>query len=291
MQPFRYEAPRSLEEAVRLLAGANGTEARVLAGGTDLIVQMQRGLRKPELVVDVKRIPETNVLALEADGLRLGAAVPAAALRERPELREAYPGLIEAAELIGSEQIQGRATLGGNLCNASPAADTVPALIAVGAHCVVAGPTGTRTLPVEGFVLAPGKTALQAGELLVELRIPAAPPRSADAYLRLIPRSEMDIAVVGAGVRVTLDAAGRCSDARVALGAVGPTPLLVPDAAAALVGSEVDEAALDRAAAAASAAAQPIDDMRGTVAYRRRVSGVLTRRAARIAAERARSRS
>ena len=290
MQPFRYEAPTTLDEALALLAGANG-EARILAGGTDLIVQMGGGLERPRLLVDVKRIPETRRIQLESDGLRLGSAVSAAEVREHPELREAYPGLVEAIELIGSEQIQGRATVGGNLCNGSPAADTVPALVALGAHCAIAGPAGTRTLPVEDFVLAPGKTVLQAGELLVELRVPAPLPRSADAYLRFIPRSEMDIAVVGAGVRVVLDGDGRCSDARVALGAVGPTVLQVPEAARALVGTSIDAGALEEAARAASSAAQPIDDKRGTAAYRRRIAGVLTRRAAHIAAERARSRS
>ena len=290
MQPFRYEAPATLDEALALLAGTNG-EVRILAGGTDLIVQMQSGVQRPQLLVDLKRIPETRCIQLESDGLRLGAAVSAAEVREHPELRKAYPGLVEAIELIGSEQIQGRATVGGNLCNASPAADTVPALVVLGAHCAIVGPAGARTLPVEEFVLAPAKTALQSGELLVELRVPAPLPRSADAYLRLIPRSEMDIAVVGASVRVALDGDGRCSDARVALGAVGPTVLLVPEAAQALVGSTLDAAALEQAARAASSAAQPIDDKRGTAAYRRRIAGVLTRRAAHIAAERARSKS
>ncbi len=290
MQPFRYEAPTTLDEALALLAGGNG-EVRILAGGTDLIVQMQSGVQRPQLLVDLKRIPETRRIQLESDGLRLGAAVSAAEVREHPELRKAYPGLVEALELIGSEQIQGRATVGGNLCNASPAADSVPALVAVGAHCAIVGPAGERTLPVEEFMLAPAKTALQSGELLVELRVPAPLPRSADAYLRLIPRSEMDIAVVGAGVRVALDGDGRCSDARVALGAVGPTVLLVPEAAQALIGSTLDAAALEQAARAASSAAQPIDDKRGPAAYRRRIAGVLTRRAAHIAAERARSKS
>jgi carbon-monoxide dehydrogenase medium subunit len=290
LQPFRYEAPTTLDEALALLAGANG-EVRILAGGTDLIVQMQSGVQRPQLLVDLKRIPETRRIQLGSDGLRLGAAVSAAEVREHPELRKAYPGLVEAIELIGSEQIQGRATVGGNLCNASPAADSVPALVVVGAHCAIVGPAGERTLPVEEFVLAPAKTALQSGELLVELRVPAPLPRSADAYLRLIPRSEMDIAVVGAGVRVALDDDGRCSDARVALGAVGPTVLLVPEAAQALVGSTLDAAALEQAARAASSAAQPIDDKRGTAAYRSRIAGVLTRRAAHIAAERARSKS
>jgi carbon-monoxide dehydrogenase medium subunit len=287
MQETGYAAPRSVEEAVRLLAGSNGKRARVLAGGTDLLVQMRTGQQRPSLLVDVKRIPETTTIRMDPDGLRLGAAVSAAEIREHPEIREAWPGLVEAAALIGSEQIQGRATLGGNLCNGSPAADTVPALIAVGATCLIAGPNGTRTTPVEDFVTGPGETVLAPGELLVQLQVPARAAGSADAYLRLTPRTEMDIAVAGAGVMVTLDAAGRCTAARVALGAVAPTAILVPAAAEALVGSEVDETALARVAEAASAATRPIDDRRGTAAYRRHVAGVLARRAAGIAAQRA----
>jgi carbon-monoxide dehydrogenase medium subunit len=287
MQENGYAAPRSVEEAVRLLSGANGKRARVLAGGTDLLVQMRTGQQRPSLLVDVKRIPEMTAIRLDPDGLRLGAAVCAAELREHPEIREAWPGLVEAAALIGSEQIQGRATLGGNLCNGSPAADTVPALIAVGASGLVAGPRGTRTVAVEAFVTGPGETVLGPGELLVQLHVPARAAGSADAYLRFIPRTEMDIAVAGAGVSVTLDATGRCTAARVALGAVAPTAILVPDAAEALVGSEVDEAALARVSEAASAASRPIDDQRGTAAYRRHVAGVLARRAAAIAARRA----
>ncbi len=290
MEPLSYEAPRSLAEALELLGGANGVEARVLAGGTDLLVQLRSRLASG-LVVDVKRIPELATLSYDEQGLRLGAAVPAAEIREHPEIEQAYPGLMEAAALIGSEQIQGRASVGGNLCNASPAADTVPALIALGASCGIAGKGGSRTLPVEQFVVSPGKNALGPGELLVELRIPPPAPSSADAYLRFIPRSEMDIAVVGAGVCVTLVAKGRCTTARVALAAVAPTPLLAPAAADALVGTDLDDAALERAAAAASEACQPIDDKRGTAVYRRKVAGVLVRRAASIAAERARRRS
>ncbi len=215
----------------------------------------------------------------------------AAEIVEHPQLVESYPGLAEAVGLIGSTQIQGRASVGGNLCNASPAADTVPALLALGAECVVAGPGGQRTLAIEDFVLGPGRTALGAGELLVELRIGPRPPRSADAYLRFIPRTEMDIAVVGAGVDLTLEPDGRCSAARVALGAVAPTVIDVPEAAAALVGGAVDEAALERAGEAASAATRPINDKRGTVAFRHKVAGVLTRRAVTIAAARAAERS
>jgi carbon-monoxide dehydrogenase medium subunit len=285
VQPFSYFAPRSLDEATALLRDA---DARVLAGGTDLIVQMRTGRVRPARVVDVKRIPELRALSVGPQEIVVGAAVPAVEIRENAELRRILPGVVEAIALIGSWQIQGRATAGGNLCNASPAADSVPALIAAGARATIAGPGGTRSLPVESFVEAPGKSALRPGEMLVDLRIPRPAGRSADAYLRLIPRSEMDIAVVGAGVALALDAGGRCSAARVALGAVAPTPLLVGEAARALVGSALDEAALARAGAAASAACLPIDDKRGTAEYRRKVAGVLVRRAAAIAASRAR---
>ena len=240
--------------------------------------------------MDVKRIPDLMEISIDADGLVLGAATPAAEVFENTEIRQLWPGVAEATDLIGSTQIQGRATLGGNLCNSSPAADTVPALIAVGARAVIAGPSGERELAVEDFVTGPGQNVLGRGEFLVKLRVPRPGPRTSDAYLRLIPRTEMDIAVVGAGVALTLDEGGTCTAARVVIGAVAPTALLVPDAAAALVGSSVDDAALAGAAQAASAAASPIDDKRGTVAYRRKVTGVLTQRAAAIAAERARER-
>ncbi len=281
-----YAAPESVDAAVALLAEA-GPDGRVLAGGTDLIVQMQTGRRRPRLVVDVKRIPDLTACELGPEGLRLGAALPSAELRERPEIRAIWPGLVGAAELIGSEQIQGRASLGGNLCNGSPAADTVPALIAAGAVGRIAAPGGTREVPVEAFCTGPGETVLGPGELLVELRVPRPPDRTADAYLRLIPRTEMDIAVAGAGVQIGLDGEGRCAAARVALGAVAPTALLVPAAAEALVGSRLDDAALEAAAAAARAACRPIDDVRGPADYRTHVAGVLLTRAARIAASRA----
>lgn len=285
----RYAAPRTLDEAVELLKASNG-QARVLAGGTDLLVQMRMGLRDPDLVVDVKRIPELMRIELSHQGLRLGASVCAAEICEQKAVVEAYPGLVEAAELIGSAQIQGRASVGGNLCNASPAADTVPALIALGAICRIVGPAGERRLPVEDFVLEPGVNALGPGELLATLEVEPRPARSGDAYLRFIPRTEMDIAVAGAGVDLTLDGDGVCQAARVALGAVAPRPLLVPEAAAALVGTRVDEAALEQAGAAASEACRPIDDKRGTAHYRRRIAGVLTRRAASKAAQRAAER-
>ena len=291
MEQIRYEAPRSIGEAVELLKSSNGAGAYVLAGGTDLLAQMRLGLRSPSLVVDVKRIPELLRITIDSDAVRIGASVCAAEIVENAQIQELYPGLAEATDLIGSTQIQGRASLGGNLCNASPAADSVPALITLNAECIVVGPQGQRSIPVESFTTGPGETVLTDGELLVEFRIPRPPPRSADAYLRFIPRTEMDIAEVGAGVNLSLDAEEVCTAARVALGAVAPTAILVPGAAEALIGTKVDEEALLRAADASTAAARPIDDKRGTIAHRRKVAGVLTRRAAAIAAERARERS
>lgn len=286
MLAIRYEAPQSIGDAVRLIQA--DPDARVLAGGTDLLVQFRSGLRQPTAFIDIKRIPELVGIVIDAAGLRLGAATAAAVICEHPEVRRLWPGLIDAVHLIGSTQIQGRGTVGGNLCNGSPAADSTCALIVNRAECEIAGPKGTRRVAAEQFCTGPGRTVLEAGEFLVAIRIPRPAARTADAYLRLIPRSEMDIAVVGAGVSVTLDGSGTCTSARVAIGAVAPTARLAPAAADALIGSKMDDAALLRAATAASAAATPIDDKRGTVAYRRTVAGVLTRRAARIAADRAR---
>ena len=286
MASIRYEAPRSLADAVRLLE--TEPRAKLLAGGTDLLVQFRGGTDRPSAFVDIKRIPDVVGIALDHQGLRLGAATAAAVIGEHEEFRRLWPGLAEAVHLIGSTQIQGRGTVGGNLCNASPAADTTCALIVNRAECVIAGPNGERIVPVEAFAVAPGRTVLARGELLLAIRVPRPAPRTADAYLRLIPRSEMDIAVAGAAVSVTLDVSGVCTAASVAIGAVAPTALVVPGAARALVGSRIDEAALVAAADAASAASRPIDDKRATAAYRRTVVGVLTRRAATIAADRAR---
>jgi len=286
MLAIRYETPQSVGEAVRLMAADPG--AHVLAGGTDLLVQFRAGMRRPSAFVDVKRIPELVSITIDSQGLRLGAATAAAVIGEHAELRRLWPGLAESVGLIGSTQIQGRGSVGGNLCNASPAADTTCALIVNRAECVIAGPNGERVVPVDEFCIAPGRTVLERGELLVALRVPRPAARTSDAYLRLIPRSEMDIAVAGAAVSVALDAKGVCTSARVAIGAVAPTALRVPEAEKALVGSPLDEASLKRAAAAASAAARPIGDKRGTAAYRRTIAGVLTRRAAAIAAQRAR---
>ena len=285
---MRYEAPDTVESATALLAGSAG-EARVLAGGTDLLVQMRSDIVDPALIVDIKRIAETRQVTEEKGGWRIGAAVTGAELKEHPRLKQVWPGVVEAANLIGSTQIQGRATLGGNLCNGSPAADSVPALIAAGAVATLAGAKGRRDLPVEDILLGPRKLALTKGEFLVSFLLPPRPPRSSDAYLRFIPRTEMDIAVVGAGVNITVNESGTITAARVSLGAVAPRVLLVREAAAAIVGSTLDRAAQDRLEAAARAACAPIDDKRGTVEFRVQVAGVLTRRAALIALDRART--
>jgi CO/xanthine dehydrogenase FAD-binding subunit len=284
---MRYEAPSSLDQAVALLAAESG-DARVLAGGTDLLVQMKTDLIEPVLVVDIKGIAETRQIKEEGGGFRIGAAVTGAELKEHPRLKAVWPGVVEAANLIGSTQIQGRASMGGNLCNGSPAADSVPALIAAGAKVSIVGPKGRRELAVEDVMLAPRKLALTKGEIVASFLLPAKPGRTGDAYLRFIPRTEMDIAVVGCGVCLTLDAAGTCTAARVSLGAVAPRPLLVADAAKALIGSKVDDAAMQKLDAAARAACKPIDDKRGTKDYRIKVAGVLARRTAQIALERAR---
>ena len=283
---MRYEAPDSTERACQLLAAETGI-ARVLAGGTDLLVQIKTDVIEPVLVIDIKRIKEMRDITADAKGFKVGAAATGAELKEHAAFKAAWPGVVEAANLIGSTQIQGRATMGGNLCNGSPAADSVPALIAAGAKAIIAGPGGRRELPVEDVMTGVRKLALTKGEIVVAFAIPARPKHGGDAYLRFIPRTEMDIAVVGCGVSLVLDAAGVCTAARMSLGAVAERPLLVADAAKALVGSKVDGAALDRLAAAASAACRPIDDKRGTKDFRIKVAGVLARRTAQIALDRA----
>jgi len=287
MSEMRYEAPRTLEAALALLAAGN-VKAKILAGGTDLLIQMRAGRAEPELLVDVKGIPELTSISEEGGAYRVGAAVPCMQLIEHPRLAMTWPGVIDGVKLIGSIQVKGRATMGGNLCNASPAADSVPGLIAANARASIAGPRGRREVAVAELAVGPGRTALAPEEILVSFLLPRRPPRSGDAYLRFTPRTEMDIAVVGAAVNLTLDAQGACSEARVSLGAVAERALLVPEAAAALVGSRVEGAALERLAAAASAACRPIDDKRGTREFRIKVAGVMARRAAAIALERAR---
>ncbi len=289
MVAVNYQAPTTVDEAVRILSGAEGPVS-VLSGGTDLIIQMQNMVGESRLLIDAKNIPGMTDAELSDEGLSLGPSMSCAQLTEREDIKAVYPGLVEAAYLIGSTQVQGRASVGGNLCNSSPAADTIPALIANAAQCVIIGPSGERTVAVEDFVTGVGRNCMEKGEMLLRLKVARPPVHTGDAYLRFIPRTEMDIAVAGAGASVTLDDDGTCIAARVGIGAVAPTALLVPAAAEALIGTKVDDAALDAAAAASTAASSPITDRRGTVEFRKHVVGVLTKRAARIAADRAKER-
>jgi len=289
MPRVNYEAPTSVDDAVKLLAGASGL-AKVLSGGTDLLVQLRSGRVKPDLIVDTKRIPGIIGIREDGDFFVVGAATPGVMLSSHAGIEHAWPGIVEGADLIGSTQIQGRASLAGNLCNASPAADSVPAVIAARTIVVVAGPNGRREAPAESICTGPGRTSLAKGEFIVEFKIPKPKPHQCDAYLRFIPRTEMDIAVVGCGTNVTLDANGVCTDARVVLGAVAPTTVIVEDAAKALISHKLDEPTLAALDAAAQAACKPITDKRGTIEYRTKVAGVLARRTATIAFERAAAR-
>ena len=288
MKDIDYAAPNTVAEAATLL-NDKGDRARILAGGTDVIVQVREGRRDIDLLVDIKHIAEVNELTCDAaKGLVIGSAVPCCLIYENKAIAKAYPGLMDSVTLIGGIQIQSRASLGGNLCNASPAADSIPILIALEGVCDIAGPKGTRSVPVEQFCTSPGKTVLQRGEFLVRFRFPPPKKNAEAAYLRFIPRNEMDIAVVGAGVALQLDAAKtKCTAARIALAAVAPTPLLVLDAGAALVGTSLDDASIAKAASLAQAAAKPISDMRGDADYRKHLVGVLVKRAIAIAVDRA----
>jgi carbon-monoxide dehydrogenase medium subunit len=282
-----YQAPQSIEDAIGILQKTD-IKSKVMAGGTDLIIQTKSQTADPVRVVDLKHIDGMMSYTLDDGGMSLGPAMSCAEFTTLDDVKAVYPGLSESAYLIGSTQVQGRASIGGNLCNASPAADTIPALIANGAQCVIEGNNGERVVAVEDFVTGVAQNCMASDELLKQITIPRPAPGSSDAYLRFIPRTEMDIAVAGAGVSVTLDSSGKCTAARVAIGAVAVTALFVREAAEALIGTAVDEQALDAAAAAASAAAKPITDRRGTAEYRTHVVGVLVKRAAKIAAERAR---
>lgn len=283
---MRYEKPQTVAEAARLLTAEKGL-SRILSGGTDVLVQLKAGMIEPDLVVDIKSLPGLRSIVSEAGGFRIGAAVSGAQLGEDAQVRALWPGVVEAANLIGSTQVQGRATMAGNLCNGSPAADSVPALVAAGAVARIAGPGAARDVAVEAIPVGPGKTVLKRGEFITSILLPARPARSGDAYLRFIPRTEMDIAVASAAVSLTLDEQGVVTAARVALGAVAPTVRLVEAAAAAIIGTRLEDAALEKLAAACSAACSPIDDKRGTIAFRTEVAGVLAKRAARIAYTRA----
>lgn len=288
MQSFDYVAPKSVEEVSNLLAGRNG-DARILAGGTDLIVQLREGRRTAKLVVDIKNIPElTQVIFDSAIGLRIGAAASCQKICNDPNVSRLYPGLVDGIQLIGGVQIQSRASVGGNLCNASPAADSIPAFIVYHAVCHIASQGSERTLPVEEFCVAPGKNALQPGEFLAFISVPLSKENFGAHYLRFIPRNEMDIAVVGAGASVVLDEEKkRFISARIALGAVAPTPLLASDAGAFLAGKEITRANIKEAARMAQAIAKPITDLRGTAEHRKHLVAVLAERVLDGAIERA----
>lgn len=288
MPSLNYVAPTTVNDAVKILADASGP-TRVMSGGTDLLVQLRSGRISPELIVDTKKIPGImSISGSAAEGFTIGAATTGAELGDHKALKAAYPGVVEAANLIGSKQVQGRASLAGNLCNASPAADSVPAVIAAGGTVTIAGPSGTRTVPAESIVTGPGRTSLAKGEFIVSFHLPPIKGKTSDAYLRFIPRTEMDIAVVGCGVSITVDASGTITAAKISLGAVAPTQVLVD--ASCIIGTKLDDAALAKLDAAAQAMCNPIDDKRGTIEFRTKVAGVLARRTAKIAYDRAGAR-
>ncbi len=283
---MRFESPDTIEQAVELLNTCDGI-SRVLAGGTDVLVQLRLALVEPELIVDIKHIAGMRDITAEDGGFRIGAAVSGAEMGEHVELVALWPGVVEAMELIGSTQVQGRATLAGNLCNASPAADSVPAMVVANAVVTISGPNGARECPVADIVTGPGKTSLGKGEIITSIYLPARVNNSGDAYLRFIPRTEMDIAVSSAGVSLTIDSDGVVTHACVSLGAVAPTVLVVDDAAKAIIGTKLDDDAIATLQAACSAACNPIDDKRGTVEFRTKTAGVMAKRAALIAYSRA----
>lgn len=285
MSETQYLAAKTIDEAVNAHSKANGS-ARFLAGGTDLLVQIKSGIKKPNLVIDVKKIVELNTIdEVSENEFIVGASVSGANLNRNPKFSKLWPGVLEAFRLIGSEQIQGRASLGGNLCNGSPAGDSVPALIAAGCKALIAGPNGKREVPIEDFHTGPGKTVLENGEMLVSLKFPKRESNSSDAYLRMTPRTEMDIAVVGCGVSISIEN-NLCTSARVSMGAVAPTPLLIKEATNIMVGSDLNSEILEKVSKLCMDACNPIDDKRGTIEYRTKVAGVLFKRTALIAIDR-----
>ena len=290
LEAIEYTTPQTITAAVEAMS-AKGDRARALAGGTDLLVQLRGGRRSADLVVDLKDIPELNQVSYSsAAGLTIGAATPCCRIYENPDVAANYPGLVDCASLIGSIQIQGRASLGGNLCNSAPSADAIPAMIALGAVANIAGPNGsTRQVAVEDFCTGPGRNVLEPGEILVSVTMPAPQPHSGANYLRFIPRNEMDIAVAGVGSSVILDESGQnFVSARIALASVAPTPVFCREASSSLAGKPVSDEAIEAAAQLAMADAKPINDMRGTIRQRVHLVGVLTRRTLNNAVKRAR---
>ncbi len=291
MKWIDYAHPQTVREAVNLMADAGEGGARALAGGTDLLVHLRAKVLTPDLVVDVKGVPELNEISYNpSTGLTIGAAVPCYKIYGNEAVSAAYPGLIDAASLIGGTQIQGRASLGGNLCNATPSGDSIPIMIALGGVANIAGPDGNRQVPVEDFCTGVRQNVLGVGEILVSIHFPPPAPHSGARYIRFIPRNEMDIAVAGAGVSVTLEN-GNIQSARVSLASVAPVPLFVKEAGEAMAGKPANEETVRIASGLARDAARPITDMRGTIEYRQHLCEVLTRRALLTAIERAQSDS
>ena len=286
MPALRYEAPTSIDAATNLLT-QNPNGVKVLAGGTDVIVQMHSERIEPDLIVDIKNIPELKQIKETNNGFKFGAAISGKELMLNTKFNNVWPGVMDGVRLIGSLQIRGRASVGGNLCNASPAADSVPPMIAAAAIANIIGPEGSRDIPVEDIIIKPGHTSLTKGEIIVSFQLPNRPPKSGDAYLRFTPRTEMDIAVVGVAINLTLNDNGVCGSARVALGAIAPTPILDVSAAKTLVGTTLDDKALENLASAVQASCSPIDDKRGTIEFREDIVAVLAKRVAVIAKSRA----
>ena len=289
MEAIEFTTPKTIDEAVQAMA-SKGDRARALAGGTDLLVQLRGGRRSADLVVDLKEVPELNEISYSpSSGLTIGAATPCHRLYADADVAANYPGLVDSASLIGSIQIQGRASFGGNLCNSAPSADAIPPMIALGGVANIAGPNGARQVPVEDFCTGPGRNVLEPGEILVSINIPAPPANSGANYLRFIPRNEMDIAVAGVGSAVVLDASGQnFVSARIALASVAPTPVFCKAAGDSLAGKAVSDEAIEEAARLAMEDAKPITDMRGTIRQRIHLVGVLTRRTLNNAIKRAR---
>jgi carbon-monoxide dehydrogenase medium subunit len=286
VQALKYQRATTIDQAVQLLADS-GSAGHVLAGGTDIIVQARARRIDVDLLVDIKGIPELSQLSYDAaTGLTVGAAVPCYRIYGDADVQQHYPVLVDCTSLIGGTAIQGRASIGGNLCNASPSGDSIPTMIVLEGTANIAGPNGTREVPVEDFCTGPGESVLQSGEVLVSVHFPPPVADSGARFLRFIPRNEMDIAVVNSASALRFDG-DTVSWARVAVGAAAPTPLLVDAAATALIGGPLTDDSIAAAAAAAREATSPIDDMRGTIKQRRHLAAVLTERTLRGAAERA----
>ena len=287
VKKMQYESPKSIDDAISLISNSPGN-VRLLAGGTDLLVQMQSQVADPDLVIDIKNIKEMKEFKKEDGVYTVGAAVTGMEIIEHEEFGSDWPGVVDGVKLIGSIQIKGRASMGGNLCNASPAADSIPAMIASGASAVIAGPNGRREVLVEHFIKGPGKTSLKSNEILLSVKFPIKKPNSSGAYLRFTPRTEMDIAVVGVGINVTMSDSGICEEAKVSIGAVAEKALVVEDAATALVGNKITDEIIENFISKVRASARPINDKRGTVDFRIQVIGVIAKRALKMALERIR---